>query len=85
MLVRIGNRDDPDWKQTDVCLTCISSHFWQTTSVQNFSRTFTMIIENERNMSVICPDLIPSHTKSSQTSKGTDYFNSPCIYQYISL
>ena len=38
MLVRIANREDPD--QTGLDLHCLSRHFCQGISVQNF-RTFT--------------------------------------------
>ena len=39
MLVRIANREDPD--QTNLGLHCLSMHFQEESSVQNF-RTFTV-------------------------------------------
>ena len=36
MLVIITNREDPDQKQSDLGLSCLSWPFWQATSVQNF-------------------------------------------------
>ena len=41
MLIRIANREDPDQKQSDLGLCCLSRPFWQETSVRNF-RTFTI-------------------------------------------
>ena len=35
-LVRITNREDPDQKQSDLGLCCLSKPFWHATSVQNF-------------------------------------------------
>ena len=37
MLVTIANMEDPD--QSGLGLRCLSRHFWQATSIQNF-RTF---------------------------------------------
>ena len=42
MLFRIANREDPDQTaSSDLGLHCLSSSFWQATSVRNF-RTFTV-------------------------------------------
>ena len=50
MLIRIANREDPDQKQSDVSLSCLSKPFWQTPSVPNF-RTFTLINRYRKNVS----------------------------------
>ena len=41
--VRIANGNDPDQKQSDLCLRCLSRSFWQANSVRNF-RTLTVSI-----------------------------------------
>ena len=45
MIVTIANREDPDQTSEAVCLVlhCLSMHFWQATSVQNF-KTFTVLM-----------------------------------------
>ena len=41
MDIRIAIREDPDQKQSDLGLSCLSGLFWQATRVKNF-RTFTV-------------------------------------------
>ena len=42
MLVRIANGSDPEQKQSDLGVHCLSSPFWQATSVRNI-RTFNVV------------------------------------------
>ena len=44
LLVRIANRADPNQKQSDLGLCCLSRPFYQATSIVNF-RTFTIYVK----------------------------------------
>ena len=45
MLIRIGNREDPNQKQSYLGLPCLSRPFWQATSVRKF-RSITIMFKS---------------------------------------